>query len=115
MLVAFMALLLPEGYTLNDKDPTFKQHVRVYGDQAQVNLLSFLRENGIGVCAMGTIVKVMRGLHKHDVLDDLIGNHAALARGGRVCRIPCSHFGYSGESSHQSTSPRQSNCTIDVS
>ncbi|KUF87407.1 hypothetical protein AM587_10007721 [Phytophthora nicotianae] len=64
MIVASMKLLIPEGFTLNEKSPTYRDEVLATGTQAEVKLLVFLQGYQITARGAQNVLKSKRKLHK---------------------------------------------------
>jgi hypothetical protein len=78
MIVAFMSLFVMEGYHLSETEPDFLPKVRDIGALAESRLANYLHTNGIGANSIRTVVKAMRDLLDHGVLNDMIRDHLDL-------------------------------------
>ncbi|KAE9313509.1 hypothetical protein PF008_g19717 [Phytophthora fragariae] len=70
--VACMMLCLPSGFKLDPASPAYKAEVHALGVEAEKKILEYLAAQGSQAVAVGSVVKVMRALHKTDHLSLLL-------------------------------------------
>ncbi|KAG3234189.1 hypothetical protein PI124_g20753 [Phytophthora idaei] len=70
--VAFMKLFLQEGFTLDAKAEDYKDQVLDAGHRAEDAVLDFLKARDIKAKGAGSVLRVLRPLHRSGVLDERI-------------------------------------------
>ncbi|KAG3118253.1 hypothetical protein PI124_g3473 [Phytophthora idaei] len=71
-VVAFMKLFLQEGFTLDAKAEDYKDQVLDAGRRAEDAVLEFLKARDIKAKGAGSVLSVLRPLHRSGVLDERI-------------------------------------------
>lgn len=82
--VGFMMVFLPSVFMLNATSPAYNAEVLSVGEQAQGNTLDFVRANGLSAVATGTVIKLLRELHKKGKLDTQITRFHELVDVGKI-------------------------------
>ncbi|KAG3240629.1 hypothetical protein PI124_g14486 [Phytophthora idaei] len=71
-VVAFMKLFHQEGFTLDAKAEDYKDQVLDAGRRAEDAVLEFLKARNIKAKGAGSVLRVLRPLHRSGVLDERI-------------------------------------------
>ncbi|TYZ62210.1 hypothetical protein PybrP1_008646 [[Pythium] brassicae (nom. inval.)] len=66
---AYMMLFLPNGVVIVPAAPSFKSDVHAYGEQAQSNVLSFVKQNGSHAAAASILDFVGKTALSDDAVD----------------------------------------------
>ncbi|KUF84206.1 hypothetical protein AM588_10000655 [Phytophthora nicotianae] len=83
-IVAFMKLFLTEGFALDAKAEDYKDQVLDTGRRAEDAVLAFLKTRGTNAKGAGSVLRVLRPLHKSGVLDERIVAYKRLLAIGRI-------------------------------
>ncbi|KAG3122623.1 hypothetical protein PI126_g24071 [Phytophthora idaei] len=71
-VAAFMKLFLQEGFTLDAKAEDYKDQALDAGHRAEDAVLEFLKARDIKAKGTGSVLRVLRPLHRSGVLDERI-------------------------------------------
>ncbi|OWY90238.1 hypothetical protein PHMEG_00041725 [Phytophthora megakarya] len=83
-IVAFMKLFLTEGFVLDDKAADYKDQVLHAGRRAEDAVLAFLKTHNSRAKGTGSVLRVLRPLHKSGALDPHIVAYRHLLAIGRI-------------------------------
>ncbi|KAK1942521.1 hypothetical protein P3T76_006020 [Phytophthora citrophthora] len=91
-LVAFMRLFIDDGYALDDSSPTYKDNVRQLGERASQEITAFLSAQGIPSKGSNAVLKVLRQLHREEILNDRISAYQQRLAVGSIADPAPSHY-----------------------
>ncbi|KAF0735409.1 hypothetical protein Ae201684_008099 [Aphanomyces euteiches] len=83
-LVGFMKVFCAEDFTLNGESPTFHDDVLRCGAIAEQRLLNFTMPAPPSVKSSGSVLRILRQMHRAGLLDDRIRRFSDLVLNGRV-------------------------------
>ncbi|KAG3194865.1 hypothetical protein PC128_g8947 [Phytophthora cactorum] len=83
-LVAYMKLFIAEGFELEPSAGDFRERVLALGNQAEKEMLDFLRKRDITSRGSTTVRKRLHDLHVAGALNDLIARHSKLLQTGAI-------------------------------
>ncbi|KUF84617.1 hypothetical protein AM587_10002009 [Phytophthora nicotianae] len=83
-VVAFMKLFLTQGFALDAKAEDYKDQVLDAGRRAEDAVLAFLKARGTNAKGAGSVLRVLRPLHKSGALDERIAAYKRLLAIGRI-------------------------------
>ncbi|KAG3012935.1 hypothetical protein PC121_g14927 [Phytophthora cactorum] len=72
LLVAFLKLLLEDGFTLKTKTLDYRDHVLKVVKRVEEAVFAFLAERGIPLRGFGAVLKYLRTLHRSGGLNNKI-------------------------------------------
>ncbi|KAF4034859.1 hypothetical protein GN244_ATG13146 [Phytophthora infestans] len=82
--VAFMRLLLPNGYDATGNCAVDKERILETGREAEANIRGLLDPDHKKAKSYGTVIRVLKAMHEAGKLNGQIQNYHALVREGRV-------------------------------
>ncbi|KUF87153.1 hypothetical protein AM588_10001455 [Phytophthora nicotianae] len=83
-VVAFMKLFLTQGFALDAKAEDYKDQVLDAGRRAEELVFAFLKARGTNAKGAGSVLRVLRPLHKSGALDERIVAYKRLLAIGRI-------------------------------
>lgn len=83
-VVAFMKLFLEDGFVLDERASDYKDQVLEVGRRAEVAVLAFLNTFNSNAKGSGSVLRVLRPLHKAGALDDRVVAHKRLLATERI-------------------------------
>ncbi|ETP28416.1 hypothetical protein F442_22290, partial [Phytophthora nicotianae P10297] len=83
-VVAFMKLLLTQCFALGAKAEDYKDQVLDTGRRAEDAVLAFLKERGTNAKGAGSVLRVLRPLHKSGASDERIATYKRFLAIGRI-------------------------------